>query len=1031
MRPIQLKMTAFGPYKATEIVNFEELGEHQLFVISGATGAGKTTIFDGICFALYGQASGEDRTDVRAMRSDFAEGDVQTTVELTFAIQQQIYRIMRQIPYIKAGNKSETPGRVELFMRKGVQEVPVVDRQIVSEINEKVVEILGFTQPQFSQIVMLPQGEFRKFLTSSTENKEAIMRKIFKTDSYREVVDRLKIKKDEAQMALQKENNDHENHVKKIASVLPKRESLLFDVLAVEHANTHQIVEALGAEWAYYAEKVKRDQEQYNTAFKQHGEMLSNYYTAKNINERFDELEQQAGVFDELSERLPEMEKKAERLSAAERTITIEQLDLQYTELKAEVAQKASEVTRSLKLLQETEDKLGRTEAAYKEEESKKREREQLTESLIRLNDSLPTVEELAAKKEMIATLETKTGELQELLNTAIVTAEDENQKVLAYQKEIDELEEKLLPLDNLVEELNRTIEQSRIVEEYLLNRQQVATFEKAQSAQLLTYETNKKEYDQLAEDWLMNEAATLAETLHDGDHCPVCGSIEHPKKAHRTDEEMVVSKEALEKAKERLAKTESDYRMSIANYESAMERLEVQAKALGNFDIAPEDAETVSRQCKKAKMDLETELKHLRESRSKLTDLKAKLKQQHVIAENAFQNKVTSEQKMFEHKALVEKERTLYDHTLHAIPEDVRDLTALKNRIAQLTAKKKEMDRAWEKVQQLREEVQKSLTTAKSTYLHVKNALTEAENKKEIAEERFKSALATSEFSTEAAYRQARLDEATRSALKQELEQFKQRRHTVQETIVRLKTVLEGKEKSDLAEWEASLAKLKDLYESALADVNRSIEYEKAVMELKQNILDATERITQLERKFGKVADLYDIVRGQNDRRLSFERYIQIEYLERIIQSANERLSQLSNGQFDFMRSDRQETRGRQSGLSLDVYDAYTGQTRDVKTLSGGEKFNASLCLALGMSDVIQSFQGSVSVDTMFIDEGFGSLDEESLNKAIDTLIELQKAGRMIGVISHVEELKAAFPAILEVRKSKEGYSRTKFFVK
>jgi DNA repair protein SbcC/Rad50 len=138
-----------------------------------------------------------------------------------------------------------------------------------------------------------------------------------------------------------------------------------------------------------------------------------------------------------------------------------------------------------------------------------------------------------------------------------------------------------------------------------------------------------------------------------------------------------------------------------------------------------------------------------------------------------------------------------------------------------------------------------------------------------------------------------------------------------------------------------------------------------------------------------------------------------------------------MSNGQFELIRSDRQEVRGRQSGLGLDVYDAYTGQTRDVKTLSGGEKFNASLCLALGMADVIQSFQGAVSIDTMFIDEGFGSLDEESLNKAIDTLIDLQKSGRVIGVISHVEELKAAFPAILEVRKSREGHSNTKFLLK
>jgi len=193
----------------------------------------------------------------------------------------------------------------------------------------------------------------------------------------------------------------------------------------------------------------------------------------------------------------------------------------------------------------------------------------------------------------------------------------------------------------------------------------------------------------------------------------------------------------------------------------------------------------------------------------------------------------------------------------------------------------------------------------------------------------------------------------------------------------------------------------------------------------------ESDKQVALLEKKKNMIADLYDVIRGQNDQKISFERYLQIEFLETILKSANARLSRLSNGQYVLKRSERQEARGKQSGLSLDVYDAYTGQTRDVKTLSGGEKFNASLSLALGMSDVIQSYQGGVQIDTMFIDEGFGSLDEESLTKAVDTLIDLQKTGRMIGIISHVQELKNAIPAILEVYKMKEGISKTKFVIK
>jgi exonuclease SbcC len=238
-------------------------------------------------------------------------------------------------------------------------------------------------------------------------------------------------------------------------------------------------------------------------------------------------------------------------------------------------------------------------------------------------------------------------------------------------------------------------------------------------------------------------------------------------------------------------------------------------------------------------------------------------------------------------------------------------------------------------------------------------------------------------------------------------------------------------KTKVDIETLESQLEEFKKFYEESLNALNLSKEYQQEASKQLDYIQKTNSRVVQLEKKFNQITDIYDVVRGQNSLKISFERYLQIEFLEQIIQSANERLRQLSNGQFYLMRSDRQESRGKQSGLGFDIYDSYTGQNRDVKTLSGGEKFNASLCLALGMADIIQSFQGGVSIDTMFIDEGFGSLDEESLNKAIDTLIDLQQSGRMIGVISHVHELKIAIPAILEVKKTKEGFSKTKFLLK
>ena len=304
--------------------------------------------------------------------------------------------------------------------------------------------------------------------------------------------------------------------------------------------------------------------------------------------------------------------------------------------------------------------------------------------------------------------------------------------------------------------------------------------------------------------------------------------------------------------------------------------------------------------------------------------------------------------------------------------------------------------------------------------------------SEKEIKlKDRFKKAINTSEFSSEEEYRQAKMTEGDRLRMKEYVMQFNQRLHTTKEAIGELEAGLVGKEKTNLESLIETVNTLKSAYEKAFTDWNSSIESEKTLIRLKSDIEKTAKVVNDLEREVSKITDLYDVVRGQNEYKLSFERFIQIDYLERIIQSANERLRNLSNGQYELMRSDRQEVRGKQSGLGLDVYDAYTGQNRDVKTLSGGEKFNASLSLALGMADVIQSHQGAVSIDTMFIDEGFGTLDEEALQKAIDTLVDLQKSGRMIGVISHVDDLKSAFPAILEVQKSKEGHSETRFILK
>ncbi|MER2089596.1 MAG: AAA family ATPase [Sporosarcina sp.] len=1025
MRPIQLKMTAFGPYKGTEKVDFRELKDNRLFVISGATGAGKTTIFDGICFALYGQASGEDRTDIRAMRSDFADDAVQTAVELIFEIHNRTYRIMRQIPYMKQGNKSETTARSEFYELTENGEVPLVDRQIVSEINKKAEELIGFTQAQFSQIVMLPQGEFRKFLTSDTENKETIMRKIFKTDQYREIVEQLKGKKDDAQSTLTKEMQLSEGHIGQIPSLLPERESSVFTVLANEHYNVNQVVQGLEEELAFYQENTVAVKKSYEDAYMKHTKMLEMYHVAKGMNDRFVELQQKELVLNGLVEQSPVMERKEHQIADAERAVSISEIEMQFLALKEEVVTKSNDLEKAKHAVQIATEKMEDAKRDFHIEEGRKVEREKLTESLIRLNDYLPAVSSISAKENALDLLEKENVRLEKELAITIAKTEEENGRLESLKSEIDKSEGRLISYDERIDQLNEVNEKCKVLDEFIAIQNRMIVLEKEKGIHEKNYKTCKSEYEAVEQLWLDNQAAMLAESLIDGESCPVCGSEHHPVKSHKTIE-VSVSREQLEAEKERLKEVEGQFRNATITYQNTVEQVKSIEKEMNRLTI-----EVDKNNLHERKIYLETEVAVLRNERKVLVELKEKVKEQEMVAARFMTNKSEIEHTLFQQQSSYDTQLAVLQSTLQTIPEDVRILSILRQRIAETEKSKTELDHAWETVQKVREQVVQQLTTEKSAEAHARKSLEEVEVKRGLAENRFKEALQQSAFPTEVAYRESKMTEADRSSLKEQVAEFKLRLHTLREAVAELRLLLEGKEMVDLGKLERKVIELKNDYEAALTDYNASSEYEKTAFGLKEKLVESSAKVIELERIYGKITELYDVVRGQNGLKLSFERYIQIEYLERIIQSANERLKEMSNGQFVLNRSDRQEVRGRQSGLGLDVYDAYTGQTRDVKTLSGGEKFNASLCLALGMADVIQSFQGAVSIDTMFIDEGFGSLDEESLNKAIDTLIDLQKSGRMIGVISHVEELKAAFPAILEVKKSKEGHSHAEFSIK
>src|SRR5699024_2023801 len=327
---------AFGPYKDKEEIDFTELGEHNLFVISGKTGSGKTTIFDGISFALYGSASGEDRDTVLMLRSQFADDNLHTAVEFIYKLKGRKYQVLRQLGHIKRGNKTKTGEKYEFFEIKDDGEIPKVDRQIVSEINKKIEDLIGLTQEQFKQIVMLPQGEFRKILTSETENKEAILRRLFKTEPYQNMKHRLKEKQDELKEVYNKDAQQLESLTKKIVATLPEREdSHLFQLLQEESYNTYQVLEELVSESEYYHKKLIQDEKNYQETQENLNKQRDYFSEAKVVNDQFDLKDQKRKEKKEKKKKQKTKEKQnKQRDYFSETKVVNNQFDLKAKKMK-------------------------------------------------------------------------------------------------------------------------------------------------------------------------------------------------------------------------------------------------------------------------------------------------------------------------------------------------------------------------------------------------------------------------------------------------------------------------------------------------------------------------------------------------------------------------------------------------------------------------------------------------------------------------------------------------------------------------
>lgn len=1024
MRPIILKMTAFGPYKNEEIIDFTKLEERRLFVISGTTGAGKTTIFDAICFALYGMASGEDRNDTKMLRSDFADEQVHTEVEFIFEIRGKTYRILRRLPHVKKGRKTATGEKYELFeIRKG-QEIPAVERQRVSDINKKIEEIIGLTYDQFSQIVMLPQGEFRKLLTSKTENKEEILRKIFKTSRYGEMAEKLEARKRQAEVQLNEARALKNSYIDQIKGAIPARDSLLFTILE-QNSNVYQILEGLSEEQKYYEEKIVEDEKIYQDTFKQHQLQYEQYVEIKKRNEQLDELEKKKENLEKLQSQIPFYEQLRETYERSVRAGRISPYYEQLVKMEKEKLTLETKLENAKQQLEQAKENLFLAEEMFKQEALKEGEREKANEKVRELEKLIPLFEQMDQQEQLVQHLLQQKNIAQNGLNHLEQQRTELKNVIKQLQIENEQLEPSL-------EQLNELFEHQRqlqiIVETYQQyheeNKKMLMLREELEEAFRL-FNDAKESYEIEESKWLNNQATILASNLKPGMPCPVCGSTEHPSLHNELVE--VMDQETLRKLKKQLEKREQAKYASEANFAAKQNQLKEMEAKLHTLNAPLDEMQRFIQQLHEVK----AKVAEKENEKERLTANKKQLKMYEAKAEQFEREFKKMEQHFHTLNEKYTKEKTIFVQQQKSIPKEFQQLNQLKEALQNAERIKLQLKLSWEKAQKDYQLAMTTIATSEEAFKQTVEQMHTIHENLIQAKEAFQISLEKAGFHTLEEFLHAKRSEEEQQMMRKRYDTFSKELHSLKNQVQEVSEKLMGKEKIDLTEMEKELDILKAAYEKALDTLHFSKTCQQHCIDFAEKLETIANQIFQMEARSNQIVDLYNLLRGQNSKKISFERYVQMGFLEQITEAANIRLKNLSNGQYYLQVSERLESHGRQSGLSLDVYDTYTGQARDVKTLSGGEKFNASLSLALGMADVIQSFQGNIDIETMFIDEGFGSLDEESLMKAIDTLIELQKSGRMIGVISHVQELKTAMPAILQVEKLKEGYSRTSIIIK
>ncbi len=1031
MKLIKLSFCAFGPYKKEQTIDFSQINDRKLFLISGPTGAGKTTIFDAISYALYGYSSGNGR-DGDSLRSDFASIDSETYVSLAFQLKGKNYYVRRRPRQLRKKLKGEgttiQQGEAELTIENGKTYTGIY------EVNNKIQEILGINYDQFKQIVMLPQGEFRQLLEASSQDRESILRRLFKTEDFLAVQERLKEKTKDLDYEIKDSQKLLENDCHQI--MFDDGSELEKEVLK-DKKDYETIMLLLREKIEEDEKKIEKLLEEEKRKEKEIFQLTSEIEKGQLINQKYKKVEELKTVKKDLLEKEVDIKTLEIKVKKAHQAQIIYQIEKQLTKIKASIEEnKKNEeefVLKEKALRKEVKD----LNLDLKEKEKAYNEVNQLEEKVYYLKDKLTEYQVYEEKKKELEEIQKDKYQLDEEIKDkedGIKSLEEKldemKQKSEINQKEISSLSDKRVQKETIIHQLKEKQLQLKVLKELVDLDEKHQKLSKLYQNKLADYKDLQKIYEDKFDSYLLGQAGILAKDLRPHTPCPVCGSTHHPKKASLL--ENVCTTEELEELKIELGKKEkikNDYYSEVLGLHQTIEDKKKLYRELSDIK---HDEFNIQEEVKKLEKLLNEEEDVLKQVKNDINILEEKTKKQKEL-EALYEKNITNfnQEKESLHvlKASYIEVKKTYQIKLETIEgyqdgvvKEYQNKEALEREINQIEKNICEVKDHYHKLLKEIERVQHDLLVIQTDIKNLVNRSLSDERDLEIENKKFNDKLNTYDFTNIDDYKKYLYKQNEIDVFESQVRNYYEELSYVNKTLQQLQEELKDKKVIEVNH-------LIDKQNIEKKHYQTLREEEKALHLMLQNNYRILNNITllyknikhQLER-YEMISTISSVANGNNPQRLTFERYVLAAYFDDIIAAANLRLSEMTNNRYFLCRKEEKGKGNAQQGLDLEVVDNYTSKNRLVKTLSGGEAFIASLSLALGLADVVQSHAGGIELDTIFIDEGFGSLDPESLEQAISTLINIQKSGRLVGIISHVQELKERIDVKLEITSSQLG---------